>query len=302
MIVTDIIKFRDSIGNHIFFDYDIKNLNWFNIGGKTAIFYKPNSLKELVEFLKLYSNRGKIFVLGAGSNVLFKDEKYDGVVIKLGKNFSNITILNENKIIAGGAVTQKKLSNFAMENEISGLEFLSCIPGTVGGGIRMNSGCFEREFKDILLSIQVLDFNGIIRTLPADKIDFKYRNTEIPKDTIFLSATFKGMKKNKIEIKNYMEELIKKKEIAQPTKVKTGGSTFINPKEYTDKKVWRLIKESIPNNTSFGDAIISDKHANFFINKKNAKFKDMKSLIDFVKKKVKIKTGIDLTLEIVIVE
>ena len=302
MIVTDIIKFRDSIGNHIFFDYDIKNLNWFNIGGKTAIFYKPNSLKELVEFLKLYSNRGKIFVLGAGSNVLFKDEKYDGVVIKLGKNFSNITILNENKIIAGGAVTQKKLSNFAMENEISGLEFLSCIPGTVGGGIRMNSGCFEREFKDILLSIQVLDFNGIIRTLPADKIVFKYRNTEIPKDTIFLSATFKGMKKNKIEIKNYMEELIKKKEIAQPTKVKTGGSTFINPKEHTDKKVWRLIKESIPNNTSFGDAIISDKHANFFINKKNAKFKDMKSLIDFVKKKVKIKTGIDLTLEIVIVE
>ena len=302
MIVSDIIKFRDSIGNHIFFDYDIKNLNWFNIGGKTAIFYKPNSLKELVEFLKLYSNRGKIFVLGAGSNVLFKDEKYDGVVIKLGKNFSNITILNENKIIAGGAVTQKKLSNFAMENEISGLEFLSCIPGTVGGGIRMNSGCFEREFKDILLSIQVLDFNGIIRTLPADKIVFKYRNTEIPKDTIFLSATFKGMKKNKIEIKNYMEELIKKKEIAQPTKVKTGGSTFINPKEHTDKKVWRLIKESIPNNTSFGDAIISDKHANFFINKKNAKFNDMKSLIDFVKKKVKIKTGIDLTLEIVIVE
>ena len=302
MIVTDIIKFRDSIGNHIFFDYDIKNLNWFNIGGKTAIFYKPNSLKELVEFLKLYSNRGKIFVLGAGSNVLFKDEKYDGVVIKLGKNFSNITILNENKIIAGGAVTQKKLSNFAMENEISGLEFLSCIPGTVGGGIRMNSGCFEREFKDILLSIQVLDFNGIIRTLPADKIVFKYRNTEIPKDTIFLSATFKGMKKNKIEIKNYMEELIKKKEIAQPTKVKPGGSTFINPKEHTDKKVWRLIKDSIPNNTSFGDAIISDKHANFFINKKNAKFNDMKSLIDFVKKKVKIKTGIDLTLEIVIVE
>ena len=110
------------------------------------------------------------------------------------------------------------------------------------------------------------------------------------------------MKKNKIEIKNYMEKLIKKKEIAQPTKVKTGGSTFINPKEHTDKKVWRLIKESIPNNTSFGDAIISDKHANFFINKKNAKFNDMKSLIDFVKKKVKIKTGIDLTLEIVIVE
>ncbi len=302
MIVSDILKFRDNIGNHIFFDYDIKNLNWFNIGGKTAIFYKPNSLKELVEFLKLYSNRGKIFILGAGSNVLFKDDKYDGVVIKLGKNFSNISILNENNIIAGGATTQKKLSHFAMENNISGLEFLSCIPGTVGGGIRMNSGCFEKEFKDVLISIQVLDFNGIIRTLPAEKIIFKYRKIDLPKNTIFLSATFKGIKKSKNEIENYMKELINKKEIAQPTKVKTGGSTFINPKEHTDKKVWRLIKESIPKNTSFGDATVSDKHANFFINKKNAKFNEMKSLIDFVKEKVKNKTGIDLTLEIVIVE
>ena len=302
MITSDIIKFRDSIDGDIFFDYDIKNLNWFNIGGKVAIFYKPKSLKELIEFLKLYSNRGKIFTLGAGSNVLFKDIKYDGVIIKLGKNFSNISILNKNKIIAGGAVFQKKLSNFAMENNISGLEFLSCIPGTVGGGIRMNSGCFEKEFKDVLLSIQLIDFNGLVRTLPVEKIDFKYRNIILPNNIIFLSATFKGKSKNKIEIEKYMKELVKNKEIAQPTKVKTGGSTFRNPKEQTDKKVWKLIKESVPKDTKFGDAIISDKHANFFINKRNAKYGDMESLINFVKKKVKIKTGIDLALEIVIVE
>ena len=195
MIVSDILKFRDNIGNHIFFDYDIKNLNWFNIGGKTAIFYKPNSLKELVEFLKLYSNRGKIFILGAGSNVLFKDDKYDGVVIKLGKNFSNISILNENNIIAGGATTQKKLSHFAMENNISGLEFLSCIPGTVGGGIRMNSGCFEKEFKDILISVQAINRSGEVLTIPAKSIIFGYRSCNLPKDLIFLSASFKGYKK-----------------------------------------------------------------------------------------------------------
>ena len=302
MIINDILKFRDKAQSDIFFDYDINKLNWFNIGGKVAIFFKPKSLKELIEFLQLYSNRGKIFILGAGSNVLFKDEKFDGVVIKLGKNFSNISVLDKNKIIAGGAVNQKKLSNFAMENNIGGLEFLSCIPGTIGGGIRMNSGCFQKEFKDVLLSIQLIDFNGVIKTLPARQVIFNYRNIDLPNNIIFLSATFQGNNKEKIKIKKHMDELNSKKNLAQPTKVKTGGSTFKNPKNQTDEKAWKLIKESVSIKTSFGDAAISEKHVNFFINKKNAKFNDMKLLIDYVKKNVKNKKGIELQLEIVIVE
>ena len=302
MIINDILKFRDKAQSDIFFDYDINKLNWFNIGGKVAIFFKPKSLKELIEFLQLYSNRGKIFILGAGSNVLFKDEKFDGVVIKLGKNFSNISVLDKNKIIAGGAVNQKKLSNFAMENNIGGLEFLSCIPGTIGGGIRMNSGCFQKEFKDVLLSIQFIDFNGVIKTLPARQVIFNYRNIDLPNNIIFLSATFQGNNKQKIKIKKHIDELNSKKNLAQPTKVKTGGSTFKNPKNQTDEKAWKLIKESVAIKTSFGDAAISEKHVNFFINKKNAKFNDMKLLIDYVKKNVKNKKGIELQLEIVIVE
>ena len=302
MIINDILKFRDKAQSDIFFDYDINKLNWFNIGGKVAIFFKPKSLKELIEFLQLYSNRGKIFILGAGSNVLFKDEKFDGVVIKLGKNFSNISVLDKNKIIAGGAVNQKKLSNFAMENNIGGLEFLSCIPGTIGGGIRMNSGCFQKEFKDVLLSIQLIDFNGVIKTLPARQVIFNYRNIDLPNNIIFLSATFQGNNKQKIKIKKHIDELNSKKNLAQPTKVKTGGSTFKNPKNQTDEKAWKLIKESVAIKTSFGDAAISEKHVNFFINKKNAKFNDMKLLIDYVKKNVKKKKGIELQLEIVIVE
>ena len=302
MIINDILKFRDKAQSDIFFDYDINKLNWFNIGGKVAIFFKPKSLKELIEFLQLYSNRGKIFILGAGSNVLFKDEKFDGVVIKLGKNFSNISVLDKNKIIAGGAVNQKKLSNFAMENNIGGLEFLSCIPGTIGGGIRMNSGCFQKEFKDVLLSIQLIDFNGVIKTLPARQVIFNYRNIDLPNNIIFLSATFQGNNKQKIKIKKHIDELNSKKNLAQPTKVKTGGSTFKNPKNQTDEKAWKLIKESVSIKTSFGDAAISEKHVNFFINKKNAKFNDMKLLIDYVKKNVKKKKGIELQLEIVIVE
>ena len=302
MILDDILRFKEEIKGDIFFDYDVNKLNWFNIGGKTTIFFKPKSLKELIDFLKLYSNRGKIFILGAGSNVLFNDEKFDGAIIKLGKNFSNISILDQNKIIAGCATSQKKLSHFAMENSIGGLEFLSCIPGTIGGGIRMNSGCFEKEFKDVLLSIQLIDFNGTIKTLSAEKVIFNYRNIDLPKDMIFLSATFQGEKKNSNKVENYMKELIKRKESSQPTKVKTGGSTFKNPKDHSDKKVWQLINESVPPDVSFGDAVISKKHSNFFINKKNAKYNDMKLLIDYVKDKVKDKTGIDLKLEIVIVE
>ena len=187
MIISDLEKYANNLTGDIYFDFDIKKLNWFNIGGKTKIFFKPNSLKNLINFLKIYSNRGKIFILGAGSNTLFKDETYEGVIIKLGKNFSNISLLNESKIIAGAATTQKNLSEFAKNNHISGMEFLSCIPGSVGGGIRMNSGCFGKEFKDILISIQVIDFNGIIKTIPAKQINFHYRSIDLPKEIILFS-------------------------------------------------------------------------------------------------------------------
>ncbi len=302
MIIEDIKKKAYSIDGEIFFDQSIKKLNWFNIGGKAKVFFKPNSLKGLIDYLKLYASRGKIFILGNGSNVLFDDNMYYGTIIKLGKKFSNISLLNEETIVAGTAVSQKKVSEFARENNISGLEFMSCIPGSVGGGIRMNSGCFKREFKDFLISIQLVDFKGVVRSIPANKINFNYRSIQLPNDLIFLSATFKGKKKDKLEIKNYMNELNKKKELAQPTKLKTSGSTFKNPINQTDKKVWELIRSSVPIETSYGDASISEKHANFFVNKKNAKSEDMKSLINFVKKKVMDKTGIKLELEIVVVD
>ncbi len=302
MKIEDIKKSALLIDGDISFDQSIKNLNWFNIGGKTKIFFKPNSLKGLIEYLKLYTLRGKIFILGNGSNVLFDDDTYQGTVIKLGKNFSNITLLDNERIIAGTAASQKKVSEFAKNNNISGLEFMSCIPGSIGGGIRMNSGCFKKEFKDILISIQLVDFNGLVRSIPANKINFNYRSIELPKDLIFLSATLKGKKKNSEQISKYMNELNKIKNMAQPTKIKTSGSTFKNPINQTDKKVWELIRASVDNEISYGDAVISKKHANFFVNKKNARSDDMKSLINFVKKKVKDQTGIKLELEIVVVE
>ena len=302
MEIEDIKKSAIFIDGNIFFDQSIKNLNWFNIGGKTRILFKPNSLKGLIEYLRLYDLRGKIFILGNGSNVLFDDETFQGTIIKLGKNFSKISLLDKTTIIAGTAVSQKKVSEFAKDNNISGLEFMSCIPGSIGGGIRMNSGCFKKEFKDVLISIQLVDFQGVVKSIPANKINFNYRSIELSKDLIFLSATFKGKEKDSLEINKYMNELIKKKEMAQPTKIKTSGSTFKNPINQTNKKVWELIRSSVSIEKNYGDAFISEKHANFFVNKKNAKSKDMKSLINYVKEKVKKDTGVKLELEIVVVE
>jgi len=291
-----------NFSDRIYFNHSIKKLNWFNIGGNSKIYFKPNTLQDLIEFLKLCKNEENFFVIGAGSNVLFKDDIFEGVVIKLSKNFSRISLLNEKTIIAGSGALDKSLSEFALENSLSGFEFLSCIPGTIGGGIRMNSGCFGKEFKDILISVQAINRMGKVLTISSKDIIFSYRSCNLPKDLIFLSASFQGIKKNKEKIKEQVNNFKTKKEKAQPTRIKTGGSTFKNPIKQTHKKVWEIIKESVPNNTQFGDAIISDKHANFFINKGNASYKDMKKLIDFVKESVRKKTGIKLDLEIFLVE
>ena len=302
MEIKELKNLLSEFSENVSFEYDLKKKNWFNIGGKSKVFYKAENLKELVDFLKKLKGKEKIFILGAGSNTLITDNMFDGVVIKLSKNFNNISLLGEDIIIAGSAVSDRALSDFAMNNKLSGFEFLSCIPGTIGGGIRMNAGCFGKEFKDILLSIQTIDSYGNIKTLPAKEIKFEYRKTSLAKNLVFLSASFKGIKGRQEEIKNFMNQLKLKKEKAQPTRIKTSGSTFKNPISQTKKKVWELIKESVPLDKSFGDACISEKHCNFFVNKGNATFKDMLKLIDYVKKKVKEKTGIDINPEIIIVE
>ena len=302
MKVENYKNLLEEFNKDIKFDHELKKKTWFNIGGKSKIFYKANNLKDLVKFLKIIENKEKIFILGAGSNTLIPDHFFDGIVIKLGKNFNNISLHSENIIIAGGAVLDKTLSEFAMENSIGGLEFLYCIPGSVGGGIRMNAGCFEKEFKDVLLSIQVLTKTGDVMTIPSEKINFEYRGNDLSDDLIFLSATFKGFKDDKKIIMAKMEEMKNKKENAQPSRIKTSGSTFKNPVGKSNKKVWELIKESVSLDKNFGDAYISEKHCNFFVNKGNATFEDMNNLINYVTKKVFDKTGIKIEKEIKILK
>ena len=298
----DLDKLKKNIKGKIRYDYSIKNHTWLNIGGNAKIFFVPETLTELREFL-LYIKKqnNNFFVMGAGSNLLISENIQNRIFIKLGKNFNKISLTKDNIVIAGCSILDKKVSDFACENHLGGLEFLSCIPGSVGGGIRMNSGCFGTEFKDVLISVQVMDLSGRVFTIESKNIRFDYRKTNLPKNLIFLSASFKTQKKDKKIIEENIHKLKEKKETAQPVKVKTGGSTFKNPKNQSDKKVWELIKESVDDQISFGDAKISEKHSNFFINSKNASFDNMCNLIEFVKSKVKKKTGVSLELELEIV-
>ena len=178
MSSEELKKFSNEVSSKIYFDYDLKKSNWFNIGGKAKIYFRPDNLPDLILFLKRFRNKEKIHILGAGSNTLISDNTFDGVVIKLGKNFSNISMLPNGVIVAGSACLDKKLSDFATENEVGNFEFLACIPGTIGGGLKMNAGCFNKEFKDILISIQAIDKQGSVLTIPANKVIFEYRKND----------------------------------------------------------------------------------------------------------------------------
>jgi len=219
-------------------------------------------------------------------------------VIKFGKSFAHLSLLNLDKIVAGVSSFDKQVSNFALENSLSGLEFLSCIPGTIGGAIRMNSGCYGEDISGIVKSVQAMDINGNIRIIHSSEITFYYRGSDLDSNLIFISATLQGKKNNKLEIKKKIKNMMKLKENTQPSKIKTCGSTFKNPK---NNKAWRLIKDSGCAGMRVGGAKISEKHCNFFVNNKNAKSKDLERLIDEVKNKVLEKTGVNLELEIQII-
>jgi UDP-N-acetylmuramate dehydrogenase len=289
---------KKKISSKISFNENLSKFSWFNLGGAAKVVFRPENLKELSFFLKEIKDFNTIKVLGAGSNTLIRDGGFDGVIIKFGKSFSHISLFDSNTIIAGASVLDKNISNFALENSLSGFEFLSCIPGTIGGAVRMNSGCYGQDVSKILVSIQAMDLNGNIKIIKSSDIKFYYRGSDLAENLVFISATFKGKKIEKSVINKNMNDFIIKKKNDQPSKIKTCGSTFKNP---LNNKAWKLIKDSGCEKMKVGDAQFSDKHCNFLINKGNAKSKDFESLIQQVKSKVLNKTGINLELEIKVI-
>ena len=297
-LIKEIESLKDKISGKISFNVKLDKFSWFNLGGPAKILFKPESLNELSLFLKIVNKRMPIKILGRGSNTLIRDGGYNGIIIRFGEVFSHISLLKEDMLVSGSSASDKNVSNFALKNSLSGFEFLSCIPGTIGGAIKMNSGCYGENLSKILLSVQVMDHNGNLKVIPSSRIKFSYRNSDLDKDLIFISATLRGNKKNKNEIEKKMKKFIKQKKKTQPSNIKTCGSTFKNPEKGTTKKAWQLIKEAKCENMKFGDAMISEKHCNFFVNMGGAKSKDLEDLITAVKKKVYEKTGINLETEI----
>ena len=295
------INFIKKFENNFTLNVNLSNYSWFNLGGNAEYFYKAKDKDQLIEFLREVKKKNlKTTILGAGSNTLFRDNGVKGAVIKLGNEFSYTKLVEKNVLDVGAATLDRKVANYAKENNVGNLEFLSCIPGSIGGAIVMNSGCYENDISKVLLSIKAIDKTKLsVIEIKKEDIKFSYRGTNLPNDLIIISAKFKGTLSEKEKIEKKQANFIKKKKSSQPSQIKTCGSTFKNASK--EKKAWMLIKEAGCENYREGDAMISQKHCNFFVNNGNAKSSDIENLINKVKKRVQEKTGIDLELEIKIV-
>ena len=295
------IGLRKKFGNNLKENENLSNYSWFNLGGKAEYFFKAEDKKQLIYFLKeIKSHNLRTTIVGAGSNILFRDNGVKGAVIKLGKNFSYTKIIGKNIIEAGGATLDKKIADFAKNNNLGNLEFLSCIPGSIGGGIIMNSGCYENDISKVLLSIIAIDKSNFKEIeIKKEDINFSYRGTDLSKNLIITAVKLRGKVGIKEEIEKKQKYLINKKKLDQPSQIKTCGSTFKNISK--NKKAWMLIKKAECENFKEGDAMISNKHCNFFVNNGNAKSSDIENLINRVKKQVFEKTGEKLELEIKII-
>ena len=290
-------KYNSSLSSNV----KLSNYSWFNLGGNAKYFYKAKDKNQLKEFLlELNKKNIKTTILGAGSNTLFRDNGFNGAVIKLGNNFSYTKIVEKNIIVVGAATPDRLVANYAKENGLGNLEFLSCIPGSVGGAVIMNSGCYENDISKVLVSIQAIDKKKLSEVeIKKEDIKFSYRGTNLSEDLIIISAKLKGSISKKKDIEKKQIDLIQKKKLSQPSQIKTCGSTFKNISN--EKKAWMLIKQAGCENFKEGDAVISQKHCNFFVNNGSAQSSDIENLIKKVKKRVLEKTGINLELEIKII-
>ena len=295
---SEIVK---KFGDNLKRDVKLSSYSWFNLGGRAEYFYRAKGKKQLIDFLEVAKKINlESIIVGAGSNTLFRDDGVKGAVIKLGKDFSEIKLIEKDTLEVGAATLDRNIANFAKENNLGNLEFLSCIPGSLGGAIIMNSGCYDNDMSQVLVSVKAIDKNKLLETeIKKEDIKFFYRGTNLSENLIIISAKLKGKIKKREEIEKKQSEFIERKKLSQPSQIKTCGSTFKNIDN--NKKAWMLIKEAGCDNLKEGDAIISQKHCNFFVNNGKAKSTDIENLINKVQKKVHEKTGVNLELEIKIV-
>lgn len=276
---------------------DLSKVTWFRVGGPAEVLFKPEDLDDLCHFLANKPSDVPINIIGVGSNLLVRDGGIPGVVIRLGRKFSNLVIDGE-QIDVGAAMLDRNLALACADAGISGLEFFSGVPGTIGGALKMNAGCYGTEVKDILISALAVAPNGEIHKLTVDDCKFSYRHCDIPEDWLFVAARFKGKRSTPAEVHANIDRLLKQREESQPIKTRTGGSTFANPEGL---KAWELIDQAGCRGLQVGGAQVSQMHCNFLNNVDNATATDLETLGETVREKVKASSGIDLRWEIKIV-
>ncbi len=279
--------------------FDLSKSTWLNIGGEARFFFIPKDIKDLQTLIKNNNNKLPIKIIGSGSNLLIRDKGFDGIIIKFGKEFDYVT-LKKNILSCGPSTLKSTVARFALDNNLKNLEFLNCIPGTVAGGIIMNSGCYGSDMSKIVKTVTVIDNFGVINILTNKQINFSYRNSSIKQFHIIINVDMEGVNSDKSKILKTMETLKSKKTIDQPQRIKTGGSTFKNPIN-SKKKAWQLIKDSDCSDFSVGNIKLSKIHCNFLENTGNATSDDAELLINKIKLEVKKKTNINLELELEVI-
>lgn len=277
------------------FDVDISKLCWFSVGGTVSVFYKPVDTEDLQHFFQHLPSGIKYFVLGVGSNLLVRDEGFDGVVVRLGRDFNFATIAEDYKIRCGAAMLDLNLAEFAAQNSVSGLEFFAGIPGTIGGALAMNAGAYGSETKDVLIEAKMVARDGTLLTLANPDFGFKYRGHNLNREGVFVETLFQGQEGDPAEIQKRITEIQNSRNSTQPVRTKTGGSTFKNPEGH---KAWQLIDQAGCRGLKIGGAQVSEMHCNFFINTGNATAQDLIDLIAEVKKRVYEDSGITLQEEL----
>jgi UDP-N-acetylmuramate dehydrogenase len=273
----------------------LADLTWFRAGGAAEVLFAPADEADLAAFLKDTPKDIPVYVIGVGSNLLVRDGGVPGVVIRLGKGFADVAEEPGHRVRAGTAALDVRVARFALEKSIDSLTFLRGIPGTIGGALRMNAGAYGGETKDILIEARAVDRSGNIHVLTNADMNYTYRHCGAPEDLVFTQALLQGRAGDPAEISAAMDKITESREVTQPIKSRTGGSTFKNP---PGNKSWQLIDKAGMRGFAVGPAKVSDLHCNFLINEGGATAAQIEELGEAVRTKVKSTSGVVLDWEI----
>ena len=285
---------------------DLSQVTWLRVGGPADLFFMPADIEDLIKFLKMLPNKLDIFPIGVGSNLIIRDGGIRGAVIRLGSGFKNISFEN-NKIVVGASALDAHVASKAADNGLD-LTFLRTIPGSIGGAIKMNAGCYGSYVEDFFVSAKVINRSGELFELSSKDMKFSYRQCNLPQDCIILEATFEANYGNPEALHLKMKNQLVKRDETQPTKERTAGSTFRNPSGFSstgeiddldDFKAWKLIDDAGMRGATCGGAKISEKHSNFLINTGTATANDLESLGEQVRKSVFQKSKVKLQWEVI---